>query len=64
VPSLLAVGYSPEVIRDKGTLAATRIGALMEWTRILAYITGTEDQELLLRNEYLSKPYPCPYGNP
>jgi putative transposase len=25
----------------------------MEWTRILAYITGTVDQELLLRNEYL-----------
>ena len=26
----------------------------MEWTRILAYITGSVDQELLLRNEYLS----------
>jgi putative transposase len=26
----------------------------MEWTRILAYISGTVDQELLLRNEYLS----------
>ena len=25
----------------------------MEWARILACITGTEDQELLLRNEYL-----------
>ena len=25
----------------------------MDWTRILAYITGTVDQELLLRNEYL-----------
>jgi uncharacterized protein len=25
----------------------------MEWARILAYITGTVDQELLLRNEYL-----------
>ena len=25
----------------------------MEWPRILAYITGTVDQELLLRNEYL-----------
>ena len=24
----------------------------MEWARILAYITGTVDQELLLRNEY------------
>jgi putative transposase len=26
----------------------------MEWTRILAYITGRVDQELLLRNEYLA----------
>ena len=26
----------------------------MEWTRILACITGTVDQELLLRNEYLA----------
>ncbi|MES2353611.1 MAG: hypothetical protein V4568_04250 [Pseudomonadota bacterium] len=26
----------------------------MNWPRILAYITGTVDQELLLRNEYLA----------
>jgi len=26
----------------------------MEWVRILAYITGTVDRELLLRNEYLA----------
>jgi len=26
----------------------------MSWARILAYVTGTVDQELLLRNEYLS----------
>jgi hypothetical protein len=26
----------------------------MEWPRMLAYITGTVDQELLLRNEYLA----------
>jgi putative transposase len=26
----------------------------MEWARILAFITGTVDQELLLRNEYLA----------
>ena len=25
----------------------------MDWPRILAYITGTVDQELLLRNQYL-----------
>jgi hypothetical protein len=28
-------------------------GERMKWARILAYITGTVDQELLLRNEYL-----------
>jgi putative transposase len=26
----------------------------MDWARILAYVTGTVDQELLLRNEYLA----------
>ena len=26
----------------------------MEWARILAYITGSVDEELLLRNEYLA----------
>jgi putative transposase len=26
----------------------------MEWGRLLAFITGTVDQELLLRNEYLA----------
>src|SRR5659263_399988 len=29
-------------------------GRRMEWARIMAYITGTVDQELLLRNEYLA----------
>ena len=28
-------------------------GAVMDWVRILAYVTGTVDQELLARNEYL-----------
>ena len=28
--------------------------AEMEWPRLLAYITGRVDQELLLRNEYLA----------
>src|SRR5258708_1777102 len=32
--------------RDKGTV--------MDWARILAYVTGTVDQELLARNEYLA----------
>ena len=26
---------------------------IMDWVSVLAYITGTVDQELLLRNEYL-----------
>jgi hypothetical protein len=26
----------------------------MDWTHILAYVTGTGDQELLARNEYLA----------
>src|SRR3981189_564490 len=29
-------------------------GAIMDWARILAYVTGTVDQELLARNEYLT----------
>src|SRR5216683_1229185 len=28
-------------------------GETMDWKQLLAYITGTVDQELLLRNEYL-----------
>ena len=27
---------------------------VMDWARILAYVTGTVDQELLARNEYLA----------
>jgi putative transposase len=26
----------------------------MDWARILAYVTGTVDQELLARNEYMA----------
>src|SRR3979409_1070035 len=33
--------------------AAVGQGADMDWSRILAYVTGTVDQELLARNEYL-----------
>ena len=25
----------------------------MDWARVLAYVTGTVDQELMARNEYL-----------
>ena len=32
----------------------SRRGDRMEWARILAYISGTVDRELLLRNEYLA----------
>jgi hypothetical protein len=40
----------------KGAIADRRgtQGGLMEWARILSYITGTVDQELLLRNQYLA----------
>jgi len=30
------------------------MGGLMDWARVLAYVTGTVDQELLLGNEYLA----------
>jgi len=29
----------------------------MDWKTLLAYITGTVNQELLVRNEYLVRPY-------
>jgi hypothetical protein len=38
-----------------GAIATTgdrRKEAVMDWARILAYVTGTVDQELLARNEY------------
>jgi cytochrome P450 len=40
-----------------GAIATTgdrRKEAVMDWARILAYVTGTVDQELLARNEYLT----------
>src|SRR5215510_14518470 len=56
----LSVG-SPRLVRyvvlgDQWRPLRTRgqMGELMEWARILAYISGTVDQELLLRNEYLA----------
>jgi len=33
----------------------------MQWARILAYITGAVDQELLRRNEYLAAENRIPY---
>src|ERR1700687_6001590 len=41
-------------INGVGSWIREQEGEDMEWTRILAYITGTVDQELLLRNEYLA----------
>src|SRR6476619_5031642 len=40
-------------INGVGSWIREQEGEDMEWARILAYITGTVDQELLLRNEYL-----------
>jgi hypothetical protein len=34
----------------------------MDWKTLLAYITGTVDQELLVRNEYLVTENRIPYG--
>src|SRR6516225_7653336 len=34
--------------------ANRRMGRGMDWARILAYVTGTVEQELLARNEYLA----------
>src|SRR5215467_11596313 len=56
----LSVG-SPRVVRyvvwgDQWCPLRTggQMGEFMEWARILAYISRTVDQELLLRNEYLA----------
>ena len=32
--------------------------AVMDWARMLAYVTGTVDQELMKRNEYLAAENP------
>jgi Homeodomain-like domain/Integrase core domain len=49
---------SPRVVRYVDQWCPLRtggqMGELMEWARILAYISGTVDQELLLRNEYFA----------
>src|SRR6201993_190265 len=39
--------------RHSGTTVGGK-GTVMDWARILAYVTGTGDQELLARNEYLA----------
>jgi hypothetical protein len=48
-------GYPPLLLRPSGSCSLRRgEGAFMEWTRILAYIKGSVDQERLLRNEYVA----------
>ena len=44
--------------RREPILAALKLvkligGAAMDWKKLLAYISGSIDEELLLRNEYL-----------
>jgi putative transposase len=45
------VEHVPGLITSPGVGAGQ--GAAMDWARTLAYVTGTVDQELLARNEYL-----------
>ena len=41
-------------VRAEQTVVKRReVERRMDWKTLLAYITGTVDQELLLRNEYL-----------
>ena len=39
---------------DGGVTVGVGQGGGMDWARMLAYVTGTVDQELLARNEYLA----------
>jgi hypothetical protein len=48
-----AVWYDFGTINDDLAMGRGR-GAVMDWARILAYVTGTVDQELLARNKYLA----------
>src|ERR1035437_7514628 len=57
---LVALGRSPgkpffpHLGIPRAVVCSVSHGKLMDWPRILAHITGTVDQELLLRNEYLA----------
>ena len=50
--------YNFQTAHDAVAGGRTGQGAFMDWARILAYVTGTVDQELLARNEYLSAENP------
>ena len=44
------------MMSDRGPVQGRRLG--MDWARMLAYVTGTVDQGLLVRNEYLAAENP------
>ena len=46
--------YNFQTAHDAVAGVRTEQGAFMDWARILAYVTGTVDQELLARNECLA----------
>ena len=47
-------GYNFRTADDAVAGVRTRQGSVMDWARILAYVTGTLNQELLARNGYLA----------
>src|SRR6266849_6172134 len=53
LPSLRLVFRSTLPHTQRQSWTAKAEGEAMDWKHLLAYITGTVDQELLLRNEYL-----------
>src|SRR4029450_8426259 len=55
-PPFLEIGLSSPRIEStiRTQLSSKSVRIRMDWPRLLAYITGTVDQELLLRNEYLA----------
>ena len=46
--------YNFQTAYDAVAEVRTGQGAVTDWARILAYVTGTVDQELLVRNECLA----------
>src|SRR5215469_9122829 len=58
VSSILFKSFSQSAYSTYNPPSTTRSknqkGSKMIWAQLLAYVTGTVDQELLLRNEYLA----------
>ena len=46
--------YNLRTACDAIAVGRTGQGAVTDWARVLAYVTGTVDHELLARNEYLA----------